>query len=80
MPSLKRYLASTKGNAFEDVITDVGKIEATAKEKIGYPTQKPLVLLDRIVRASSNAGDTVFDPFCGCATESDPISLDTELA
>ena len=68
MPSLKRYLGSTKGNAFEDVITDVGKIEATAKEKVGYPTQKPLVLLDRIVKASSNAGDTVLDPFCGCAT------------
>ena len=68
VPSLKRYLASTKGTAFDDVITDVSKIEATAKERVGYPTQKPLVLLDRIVRASSNVEDMVLDPFCGCAT------------
>ena len=40
----------------------------TAKERLGYPTQKPLALLDRIIRASSNEGDVVFDPFCGCAT------------
>ena len=38
------------------------------KERIGYPTQKPLALLDRIIKASSNEGDVVFDPFCGCAT------------
>ena len=39
-----------------------------AKEKTGYPTQKPLALLERIIKASSNRGDMVLDPFCGCAT------------
>ena len=80
MPSLKRYLASTTGVAVEDVFTDIGKLEATAKEKVGYPTQKPLALLERIIKASSKgkvrgdhetasyAGDVVLDPFCGCAT------------
>ena len=68
MPRLKRYLESTKGNACEDVIVDIGKLESAAKEKVGYPTQKPLALLDRIIRASSNEGDVVLDPFAGCAT------------
>ncbi len=68
MPSLKRYLESTAGIAVEDVFTDIGKLEASAKEKIGYPTQKPLALLERIIKASSNEGDVVLDPFCGCAT------------
>ena len=39
-----------------------------AKERVGYPTQKPLALLERIIKASSNEGDVVLDPFCGCAT------------
>ena len=39
-----------------------------SKERVGYPTQKPLALLDRIIEASSNPGDIIFDPFCGCAT------------
>ena len=43
-------------------------IAPSAKERLGYPTQKPLTLLDRIIKASSNRGDIVFDPFCGCAT------------
>ena len=43
-------------------------IGARAKERIGYPTQKPLALLERIIEASSNPGDVVLDPFCGCAT------------
>ena len=68
MPSLKRYLESTIGVAVEDVFTDIGKLEASATEKIGYPTQKPLALLERIIAASSNEGDVVVDPFCGCAT------------
>ena len=68
MPSLKRYLESTTGVAVEDVFTDIGKLEASATEKIGYPTQKPLALLERIIAASSNEGDVVVDPFCGCAT------------
>ena len=68
MPSLKRFLASTKGNALEDVITDVKRLEHQSKEGVGYPTQKPLALLDRLIRASSDEGDLVLDPFCGCAT------------
>ena len=51
-----------------DVWTDIDRINQTAKERVGYPTQKPLALLDRIIRASSNEGDVVLDPFCGCAT------------
>ena len=43
-------------------------LASTAKERTGYPTQKPLALLKRIIKASSNEGDMVLDPFCGCAT------------
>lgn len=51
-----------------DVWTDIDRINQAAKERLGYPTQKPVALLERIVSASSNAGDTVLDPFCGCGT------------
>ena len=51
-----------------DVWTDIDRINQSAKERLGYPTQKPEALLDRIVRASSREGDTVLDPFCGCGT------------
>ena len=51
-----------------NLITDIPPLSSSAKENTGYPTQKPLALLERIIKASSNAGDTVFDPFCGCAT------------
>ena len=49
-------------------VFDIPFVQGTAKERVGYPTQKPLALLDRIIKASSNKGDVVFDPFCGCAT------------
>ncbi|MDE2702340.1 MAG: DNA methyltransferase [Chloroflexota bacterium] len=68
MPRLKRYLESTSGKAVDDIFVDIGKLEASAKEKLGYPTQKPLALLERIILASSNPGDVLLDPFCGCAT------------
>ena len=68
MPSLKRYLESTKGIACDDVVVDIPPINSQAKERIGYPTQKPRGLLERIIKASSNEGDVVLDPFCGCAT------------
>lgn len=68
MPSLKRYLASTKGNASDDMIVDIGKIEANSRENVNYPTQKPIRLLQRLIRAASNPGDLVLDPFAGCAT------------
>lgn len=50
------------------MITDIPPIGAKAQERLGYPTQKPQALLERIIAASSNEGDTVFDPFCGCGT------------
>ena len=56
-----------KGKLVEDWWSDIPRL-ANAKESIGYPTQKPLALYERIVTASSNEGDFVLDPFCGCAT------------
>ena len=66
MPSLKRYLASSPGRKLQDIILDIKQIGKT--ERTGYPTQKPIALLERIIKASSSPGDVVFDPFCGCAT------------
>ena len=68
MPGFKRYLATSKGVAMTDMITDVSQLESRDKEKLDYPTQKPLALLERIIKASSNEGDMILDPFCGCAT------------
>ncbi len=51
-----------------DVWTDIDRLNQTAKERLGYPTQKPVALLDRIIQASSNKGDVILDPFCGCGT------------
>jgi DNA modification methylase len=51
-----------------DVWTDIDRLNQTAKERLGYPTQKPVALLERILTASSNEGDLVLDPFCGCGT------------
>ena len=65
---LKRYLDKVKGRPLQAVWTDINAINSQAKERIGYPTQKPLALLERIISASSNPGDVVLDPFCGCAT------------
>ena len=67
-PRLKRYLHEQKGVPIRDMITDIGPIAGQAKERTGYPTQKPLALLRRIINASSNEGDVILDPFCGCAT------------
>ena len=49
-------------------VWEISYLNANAKERTGYPTQKPLALLDRIIKASSNENDMVLDPFCGCAT------------
>ncbi|MDQ2731679.1 MAG: restriction endonuclease, partial [Armatimonadota bacterium] len=68
VPQFKRYLNETAGVAIVDVITDIEPISAQAKERLGYPTQKPVALLERILRASSKEGDVVLDPFCGCGT------------
>jgi len=51
-----------------DVWTDIDRLNQTARERLGYPTQKPLALLERIISASSNEGDVILDPFCGCGT------------
>ena len=67
-PRLKRYLAASKGEAVSDFIGDIQNVNNRSKEHIGYPTQKPLALLERIIAASSNPGDMVLDPFAGCAT------------
>ena len=67
-PRLKRYLAASKGEAVSDFIGDIQNVNNRSKEHIGYPTQKPLALLERVIAASSNPGDMVLDPFAGCAT------------
>ncbi len=68
VPSLKRYLDLSKGVPVQELVIDIRPIGSRARERTGYPTQKPVALLDRIISASSNEGDMVFDPFCGCAT------------
>ena len=68
VPRLKRYLDEQRGRPLADVWTNIPPVNSQAKERIGYPTQKPLALLERIIKASSNEGDVVLDPFCGCAT------------
>jgi len=68
MPGFKRYLNEKAGVPIVDVVTDINPIAAQATERLGYPTQKPEVLIERIVSASSNPGAVVLDPFCGCGT------------
>ncbi len=67
-PRLKLYLDAQKGVEVTSVIIDINKLEAHSNEKVGYPTQKPLELYERLIRASSNEHDIVLDPFAGCAT------------
>lgn len=68
VPAYKRYLDEGRGAAVDTIWDDIQGLQAASKEKTGYPTQKPLALLDRIIAASSNPGGMVLDPFCGCAT------------
>lgn len=68
VPRHKRYLDEGDGVVIQDIISDIPPLGAHAKERLSYPTQKPEALLERIIRASSNEGDIVFDPFCGCGT------------
>ena len=67
-PRLKRYLDEMPGTLVTNIWTDIFPINSQAQERLGYPTQKPEALLARIVKASSNEGDMVLDPFCGCGT------------
>ena len=68
IPSYKRYADESLGRPALDNWTDIGALNSQAKESIGYPTQKPVALLERIIKASSNKDDIILDPFCGCAT------------
>lgn len=68
VPQQKRYADENPGVGVQDIITDIGPISSQSKERMGYPTQKPIALLERIIQASSNKGDVIFDPFCGCGT------------
>ena len=68
VPERKVYLNESKGKPAANVWTDIKALTGSHKERTGYPTQKPLALYERIIKASSNVGDIVLDPFCGCAT------------
>ncbi len=62
------YLDETQGDIIDNVWTDIPPVNPNSRERMGYPTQKPVALLERVIQASSNANDVVFDPFCGCGT------------
>lgn len=68
VPQLKRFLDEQEGTPIDDIWDDISPIQAQAAERLHYPTQKPLALLERIIQASSNPGDIVLDPFSGCGT------------
>ena len=68
VPGYKRYLDESKGAPIGTLWTDIPMLNRSSKERTGWQTQKPLALLERIIRASSNPGDVVLDPFAGCAT------------
>lgn len=68
VPRVKRYLDEQRGKPLGDTWTDIHPLNSQARERLGYPTQKPEALLRRIIEASSNPGDVVLDPFCGCGT------------
>jgi len=65
---LKRYLDEQPGAVIGDIWADISQLRGADAERMGYPTQKPLAVLERIISASSNPGDLVLDPFCGCGT------------
>ena len=67
-PRLKRYLDESQGLRSSDVWSDIEAVRSWHRERLPYPTQKPEALLERIIQASSNPGDIVLDPFCGCGT------------
>lgn len=71
VPQRKRYLDELRGKPLSDVWTDIPPLNSQAAERLGYPTQKPLALLERILKLASNPGDIVLDPFCGCGTTVD---------
>ena len=68
VPRYKIYLDESQGRSLQDIWDDIAPVHQRPKERLGYPTQKPADLLERIIQASSNEGDVVLDPFCGCGT------------
>ena len=68
VPRYKRYLDESRGRPVQDIWDDIAPVNSQAKERLGWSTQKPLPLLERVLAASSNPGDVVLDPFCGCGT------------
>jgi site-specific DNA-methyltransferase (adenine-specific) len=68
VPQLKRFLDEQRGRPLGDVWTDIPPLNSQAKERLGYPTQKPEALMRRLILAATDEGDTVLDPFCGCGT------------
>ncbi|MGP8067583.1 MAG: DNA methyltransferase, partial [Thermoplasmata archaeon] len=68
VPSFKQYINDRNGVELQDVWTDLPPLNSQAQERLGYPTQKPETLLERIIKASTNPGAVVLDPVCGCGT------------
>ena len=68
VPRFRRYLSTSRGRRVNDVVTDINPLTSNSRERTGYPTQKPTELYKRFITASSNEGDLVLDPFCGCGT------------
>ncbi len=68
VPREKRYLDEQEGRPIDTIWVDIPPVNSQAEERLGYPTQKPLALLDRIIKASSNENDVILDGFCGCGT------------
>jgi site-specific DNA-methyltransferase (adenine-specific) len=64
----KRYLDELEGETVDSLWDDIPPINSMARERLGFPTQKPVALLERIIRASCPEGGVVLDPFCGCGT------------
>ena len=71
MPRRKIYLSESKGTPVSNLWIDIQALTGNHEERVGYPTQKPLALLERIINASSKEGGLVLDPFCGCGTAAD---------
>ncbi|MCY4149795.1 MAG: DNA methyltransferase [Gammaproteobacteria bacterium] len=67
VPQYKRYLDEMQGTPVDTIWDDIGGLQSQDGERTGYPTQKPVALLERIIKASSNEEDIVLHPFCGCA-------------
>jgi len=71
MPEYKRYLDEMPGMPLQDIWTDINPLNSQANERLDYPTQKPLTLLERIINSSTEEGDVVLDAYCGCGTTID---------